>query len=278
MSDNYHQPVMGGTGPNSVPLGFADQVFFGDGAGNVATPPASTVYNPNPQVADYPANFNLYTSRTQWFNCSDPAQPGIQPILDYLREAALRGVAQLPAGRLLQRRQRQSGVDAARHAADRRDRTRHPGRHPAQHRRRAQRQEHPVEVLRRRLQRLRRREQSVQRHLLQHLQSVRVPGQLSGHARRPHARRDRPVRRPQERHAAGGVLGQARRGDGRPSGELEVQPVRGVRRQHHQARPGQQGGMGRDRDLRHGRRGRRLLRLRASSSRSTSSAPARASR
>jgi phospholipase C len=26
-SDNYHQPVLGGTGPDSVPLGFADQVF-----------------------------------------------------------------------------------------------------------------------------------------------------------------------------------------------------------------------------------------------------------
>src|SRR5215510_5141387 len=84
MSDNYHQPVMGGTGPDSVPLGFADQVFFGDGHGNVATPPATQVYNPNPVVAAYPTNFNLYTSRRQWFNCSDPAAPGVKPILDYL--------------------------------------------------------------------------------------------------------------------------------------------------------------------------------------------------
>src|SRR5262249_38975201 len=30
MSDNYHQPVMGGPGPDSIPLGFADQLFFGD--------------------------------------------------------------------------------------------------------------------------------------------------------------------------------------------------------------------------------------------------------
>src|SRR6202040_379262 len=30
MSDNYHQPVLGGTGPDSQPLGFADQVFFSD--------------------------------------------------------------------------------------------------------------------------------------------------------------------------------------------------------------------------------------------------------
>src|SRR3981189_834699 len=86
MSDNYHQPVMGGTGPNSLPLGFADQVFFGDGLGNAATPPASSLYNPNPQISAYSAgNFNLYTTRKQWFNCSDPAQPGIQPILTYLQ-------------------------------------------------------------------------------------------------------------------------------------------------------------------------------------------------
>ena len=83
MSDNYHQPVMGGTGPDSVPLGFADQVFFGDGKGNPATPPANTVYNPDPQ----PNTLNLYTARKQWFNCSNAqGQPGIQAILNYLNK------------------------------------------------------------------------------------------------------------------------------------------------------------------------------------------------
>jgi phospholipase C len=81
MSDNYHQPVMGGTGPDSVPLGFADQVFFGDGAGGAATPPTSLIYNPDPQ----PGTLNLYTRRAQWFNCSDTTQPGIKAIADYLR-------------------------------------------------------------------------------------------------------------------------------------------------------------------------------------------------
>jgi phospholipase C len=86
MSDNYHQPVMGGTGPDSVPLGFADQVFFGDGSGNAVPPAASSIYNPNPQTSAYSSgNFNLYTSRKQWFNCSDPTQPGVQPILTYLK-------------------------------------------------------------------------------------------------------------------------------------------------------------------------------------------------
>jgi phospholipase C len=87
ISDNYHQPVMGGTGPDSVPLGFADQVYFSDGKadGAVAAPPAATIYNPNPVTSAYSGgNFNLYTNRAQWFNCSDATQPGVGPILSYL--------------------------------------------------------------------------------------------------------------------------------------------------------------------------------------------------
>lgn len=80
MSDNYHQPVLGGTGPDSQPLGFADQVFFSDGKGNVATPPATDVYNPDPQTG----TLNLYTHRADWFDCSNPANPGIAAITNYL--------------------------------------------------------------------------------------------------------------------------------------------------------------------------------------------------
>ena len=80
MSDNYHQPVLGGTGPDSEPLGFADQVFFSDGHGNPTTPPANTIYNPDPQ----PGTLNLYTHRAQFFNCNDTTQPGIAAITNYL--------------------------------------------------------------------------------------------------------------------------------------------------------------------------------------------------
>src|SRR5437763_11722079 len=80
MSDTYHQPVMGGTGPDSEPLGFADQVFFSDGHGNAATPAAANIYNPDPQAG----TLNLYTSRAQWFNCSDTHQPGLAAITNYL--------------------------------------------------------------------------------------------------------------------------------------------------------------------------------------------------
>jgi phospholipase C len=81
MSDNYHQPVMGGTGPDSQPLGFADQVFFSDGNGNPLTPPAANIYNPDPK----PGTLNTYKLRAQWFNCNDATQPGIAPILNYLK-------------------------------------------------------------------------------------------------------------------------------------------------------------------------------------------------
>jgi phospholipase C len=81
LSDNYHQPVLGGTGPDSQPLGFADQVFFSDGNGNPATPAAATIYNPDPQAG----TLNLYTQRAQWFNCADQTQPGIAAISSYLK-------------------------------------------------------------------------------------------------------------------------------------------------------------------------------------------------
>jgi len=81
MSDNYHQPVMGGTGPDSIPLGFADQIFFSDSTGNAATPIATRICNPDPQ----PGSLNFYTRRAQWFNCSDETAPGIKAIADYLK-------------------------------------------------------------------------------------------------------------------------------------------------------------------------------------------------
>ncbi len=81
MSDNYHQPVHGATGPNSQVLGFADQLFYSDGQGNPATPPASSINDSDPQ----PGTLNLYTNQSPWFNCSDDAAPGIAAIAGYLR-------------------------------------------------------------------------------------------------------------------------------------------------------------------------------------------------
>jgi phospholipase C len=81
MSDNYHQPVFGGTAPDSAPLGFADQIFFSDGHGHPATPAASDTYDPDP----VPGTLNLYSHSGQWFDCSDESHPGIAAIASYLR-------------------------------------------------------------------------------------------------------------------------------------------------------------------------------------------------
>ena len=41
ISDNYHQPVMGGTGPNAQFLFTGDVYFFTDANGNAAMPAAN---------------------------------------------------------------------------------------------------------------------------------------------------------------------------------------------------------------------------------------------
>ncbi len=58
MSDNYHQPVMGGTGANSIMLGFGDALYFSDENGKALVPPnnhmtwaggpVQEIENPNP--------------------------------------------------------------------------------------------------------------------------------------------------------------------------------------------------------------------------------------
>jgi phospholipase C len=80
MSDNYHQPVMGGTGPNSLALGFADQVFFSDAAGNPATPPVSRLNDPTPQEG----TLDYYMHHGSWFGCDDGSHPGAGAIRAYL--------------------------------------------------------------------------------------------------------------------------------------------------------------------------------------------------
>ena len=67
---------------NSLPLGFADQLFFSDGAGNPATPPQTAVFDPDPR----PGTLNLYTRLGgEWIDCSDETQAGIAAITTYLK-------------------------------------------------------------------------------------------------------------------------------------------------------------------------------------------------
>jgi phospholipase C len=81
ISDNYHQPVFGGTWADSQPLGFADQLYFSDGHGHPAIPVPPDIFDPDPQTG----TLNLYRAQSVWFNCSDETQPGISAIANYLR-------------------------------------------------------------------------------------------------------------------------------------------------------------------------------------------------
>jgi len=87
--DNYHQPAKGGTGLDSLYLGFADALWYSDGSGNVATPPANQIENPNPQAGTN----NWYTqdgySGGTYSNCSDSTQPGVTSVNAYLAAMAV---------------------------------------------------------------------------------------------------------------------------------------------------------------------------------------------
>jgi phospholipase C len=102
LSDNFHQAAMGGTGVSHVYLGFADDVFFSNGTGTAISPIAAfgptfgplLIANPNP----VPATNNRYLNDGFYTNCSDPAQPGAAPILNYLGALAYRPHSDCDAG------------------------------------------------------------------------------------------------------------------------------------------------------------------------------------
>jgi len=107
MSDNFHQSVDGGTGANHIMFGHGDMIWFSDGNGHPAVPPhqiatgaangvgLDEVENPNPAMGTN----NWYTedgygagSRGtpaygggSYSDCSDPSQPGVAPIVNYLK-------------------------------------------------------------------------------------------------------------------------------------------------------------------------------------------------
>jgi phospholipase C len=84
LGDNFHQSVMGGTGANHIMFGFADAIWYSDGKGNAATPPATQIENPNPQ----PGTNNWYDadgySGGSYSNCADLSQPGVPAVVNYL--------------------------------------------------------------------------------------------------------------------------------------------------------------------------------------------------
>ncbi|HMF99558.1 MAG TPA: alkaline phosphatase family protein, partial [Vicinamibacterales bacterium] len=80
MSDNYHQPVMGGTAVQHTMMMTGDALPWDAVAGLPSQPPTAQVADPTPKSATNPA----FVRDTRWTKC-DETQPGIKPILDYLR-------------------------------------------------------------------------------------------------------------------------------------------------------------------------------------------------
>jgi phospholipase C len=106
LSDNYHQPGMGGTGLDSILLFFGDAIWFQDQNGNLVPPqnamtflggPVNEIENPNPVpgtnnwwIQDGYGGFGNNGSSQgvygggSYSNCSDTSQPGVGPIVAYL--------------------------------------------------------------------------------------------------------------------------------------------------------------------------------------------------
>jgi phospholipase C len=82
LSDNYHQPFLGGTGPNHFMLGTGDAGFWSDGRGNPMIPPSNQIANPNPQAGTN--NRYIGNPNNAFSACADTTQPGVEPIVRYL--------------------------------------------------------------------------------------------------------------------------------------------------------------------------------------------------
>ncbi len=80
MSDNYHQPVMGGTAVQHTMMMTGDALPWDSVAGLPAVPPAARIANPTPMSASNAG----FVRDERWMPC-DVTQPGIAPILDYLK-------------------------------------------------------------------------------------------------------------------------------------------------------------------------------------------------
>ncbi|MFZ6799376.1 alkaline phosphatase family protein [Undibacterium sp. Di24W] len=85
ISDNYHQPIMGGTTANYFALATADVAFYTDGI-KAATPPKKQIENPDAQ-----ANTNNWYTEDgyrggTYVKCADEQEPGVIGIKTLLKK------------------------------------------------------------------------------------------------------------------------------------------------------------------------------------------------
>jgi phospholipase C len=96
--DNFHQSIMGGTGANHIAMGTGLAIYYTDGNGNIATPPANEIENPNPQAGTNNYWVQDGYSGGSYSNCSDQTQPGVGPVLAYLASLPYTPGSQCKAG------------------------------------------------------------------------------------------------------------------------------------------------------------------------------------
>jgi phospholipase C len=109
MSDNFHQSVDGGTGANHIMFGHGDAIWFSDGKGNAAVPPNNVQVEkgtPNGGVVSEIEDPTPSSGTNNWYAedgygggsfgatsygggsysaCADTTQPGVAPIVTYLK-------------------------------------------------------------------------------------------------------------------------------------------------------------------------------------------------
>lgn len=83
LADNYHQPMMGGTGANYFTLATGAVAFY-TVDGKAARPPPNQIEDPEPLLGT-PNWYRQSGYRSGSFvNCADPGEPGVKAIRDYL--------------------------------------------------------------------------------------------------------------------------------------------------------------------------------------------------
>jgi phospholipase C len=113
LSDNFHQSFLGGTGPNHIMFGHADAIWFSDSQGLPAAPPNNVEVWKGTKNAGVVAEIedpNPASKTNNWYSedgyggggygspvygggsysdCSDTSQPGVGPVVAYLKSVGV---------------------------------------------------------------------------------------------------------------------------------------------------------------------------------------------
>jgi phospholipase C len=106
ISDNYHQPVQGGTGANHITLGTGFAASYQNAAGTATPPPPGEIENPNPKAGtnnnytqDGYGSSTVANNGGSYSECANPAQPGVGAIDKFLSSLPYKTFSNCQPGR-----------------------------------------------------------------------------------------------------------------------------------------------------------------------------------